>query len=93
MEAVAEWKQWLANSSVAVVPQDQEVSTPKDKIFSVPMRYIRTNKLKEAGNLQAKSRLIIPGHQDPQLGLYRTDAPITSGSAVMAVAAIAASKG
>jgi hypothetical protein len=90
---VAEWRQWFANGSVANVPRDQGASVPKDKIFSAPMCYINANKSKEAGALQAKSRLIIQGHQDPQFGLHRTDAPTTLGLAVMAVAASAAAKG
>ena len=76
-----------------MVPASQESCTPKDQILSAPMRFVRTNKAKETGQLQAKSRLIIPGHRDPQLGLYRTDAPTTSGLAVMVVATIAAAQG
>ncbi len=57
------------------------------------MRFVRMSKSKEAGELQAKSRLVIPGHRDPQLGLCRADAPTTSGLAVMVVAPIAAAQG
>ena len=55
------------------------------------MRYVRTTRGSSAEELVYKSRLIIPGHRDPQLGLYRTDAPTTSGLAVLTCAAIAAS--
>ena len=37
--------------------------------------------------------MVIPGHRDPQLGLYRTDAPTTSAVALTAVTAIAACLG
>jgi hypothetical protein len=89
----AEWKSWLANGSVRVVPLGKESSIPRDQVFSAPMRFVRTNKSKDPEKLQAKSRLIIPGHRDPQLGLYRTDSPTTSGLAVMVVATIAAARG
>ena len=89
----AEWKQWLISGAVVLVPASQESGIRKDQIFSAPMRFVRTNKAKESGHLQAKSRLIIPGHRDPQFGLYRTDAPTTSGLAVMVVATIAAAQG
>ena len=36
--------------------------------------------------------MTIPGRRDPQLGLYRTDAPTTSPLAVMVVATLAASR-
>jgi hypothetical protein len=68
----AEWKQLLASGSVAVVPASEGSSIPRELIFTAPMRFVRTNKSKEPDQLQAKSRLIIPGHRDPQLGLYRT---------------------
>ena len=40
-------------------------------------------------DIEAKSRLVIPGHLDPQIGLFRTDAPTTSPLAVMVCATIA----
>ena len=58
----AEWKQWLISGAVVLVPASQESGIPKDQIFSAPTRFVRTNKAKESGQLQAKSRLIIPGH-------------------------------
>ena len=53
------------------------------KIFSVPLRYVRTNKDKsnKEENLVAKSRIVLPGHVDPdgdipvEDGGFRTDAP------------------
>ena len=57
------------------------------------MRILRVNKSKIAGDLIAKSRIIIPGHRDPQLGLYRTDAPTTSLIALYLTVLLAVSKG
>ena len=41
--------------------------------------------------LKAKSRLVVPGHKDPDLGEFRTDSPTTSTLAVQVTAAIAVS--
>jgi hypothetical protein len=78
---------------VAIVPEKEENKIARELIFTAPMRFVRTNKSKQPEELIAKSRLIIPGHMDPQLGLYRTDAPTTSGLAVMVVATLAAGRG
>ena len=42
---------------------------------------------------KAKSRLVIPGHLDPQLGEFRTDSPTTSALAISMCTAIAAPLG
>ena len=42
-------------------------------------------------SVQPESRVIIPGHLDPQIGTYRTDAPTTSWVAVQIAVTIAAS--
>jgi len=88
-----EWKQWLLNKTASVVPEKDEPHVPKDKIISAPMRYVRTNRSKILEILAAKSRLILLGHLDPQIGLYRTDAPTTSALAVYVAAAIAMAYG
>jgi hypothetical protein len=90
---VAEWRQWLASGAVEVVPGKEESKVARELIFTAPMRFLRTNKSRQPDELIAKSRLIIPGHMDPQLGLYRTDAPTTSGLAVLVVATLAAGRG
>ena len=57
------------------------------------MRYVRTNRGCNNEALNAKSRLVLPGHRDLQIGLYRTDAPTTSPLAVYVAAVIAVSMG
>ena len=42
-------------------------------------------------SVQPQSRLIIPGHLDPQIGTYRTDAPATSLVAVQSAVMFAVS--
>ena len=84
---VEEWKQWLHNSSVRLATPQEEQRVPKYKIISAPMRYVRTNRGRTS--LEAKSRIIIPGHLDPQLGSYRTDSPTTSWLAVLTMISVA----
>ncbi len=88
-----EWRQWIVNKAVEIVPESEENNIPTEKIISTPMRYVRTNKSSEDGQLEAKSSLVLPGHTDPELGLYRTDAPTTSHLAVVVCAALALSFG
>ena len=88
-----EWRQWIANKAVELVPEEIEKTIPAEKIITAPMRFVRTNKGKDSSSLEAKSRLVIPGHTDPQLGLYRTDAPTTSHLAVIVCAILSMSLG
>ena len=89
----AEWRQWLASGLVAVVAATRESSIPRELIFSTPVRCLRATYVKKLLLLLAKSRLISPGHRDPQVGLYGTDSPKTSNLAVMVVATLAAAQG
>ena len=86
-----EWKQWLHNRSVRLATPQEEQRVPKSKIISAPMRYVRTNRGRTS--LEAKSRIIIPGHLDPQLGSYRTDSPTTSWLAVLTMISVALCNG
>ena len=90
---LSEWRQFILNKAVELVPRAEEGTIPKEKIISAPMRYVRTNKNKDTKILEAKSRLIIPGHTDPEIGMHRTDAPTTTHLAVIVAATIAVSLG
>ena len=55
---------------------------------------VRTNKT--GGLLEplvAKSRLVVPGHRDPELGEFRTDAHTTSGVATRIAKCVAQGRG
>jgi hypothetical protein len=67
-----EWRQWIKNGVVKILTREEEARVPKSKIFSAPMRFVRTQK----GD-KSKSRIVIPGHKDPELGTFRTDSPTT----------------
>lgn len=73
-----EWSSWVEHQTVRLAPEEDEDKVPKDSVIEAPMRVLRVNKSKLPGQLIAKSRTIIPGHKDPQLGLYRTYTPTTS---------------
>lgn len=71
-----EWQQWVDNKVVRRLTPQEARAVPRHQIFRSPLRWVRTNK---SGNLMlpliAKSRLVVPGHQDPQLGSFRSDSP------------------
>ena len=76
-----------------MVPEEQEHKVPENKILAEPMRYVRTSRAKADEMRASMSRFVLPGHRDPQLGLYRTDAPTTSGLAIYVMAVIVAARG
>ena len=94
MSDTREWEQWIDNGVMRRVSKKEEKEIPKSKIFRSPLRMVRTNK---TGGLLlplvAKSRLVVPGHLDPGLGLFRTDAPTVSLMATRLAKAVAAGRG
>ena len=89
-----EWKQWLDNGVVRKLTSAEAAKVPRWEIFKSPLRWVRTNK---TGNLLlplvAKSRLVIPGHLDPQLGSFRADSPTVSLQGVRLTKAVAQRNG
>ena len=88
-----EWSEWIKNSVIRRVPKEEAAKIPRSSIFRAPLRMLRVNK--ESNKLLplvAKSRLIVPGHLDPQLGQFRTDSPTVPQAAVRAAKAIAAAR-
>ena len=89
-----EWEQWVDNGVVRRVPKEEEHRIPRHKVFKSPLRMVRVNRT--GGTLLplvAKSRLVVPGHLDPGLGMFRTDAPTTSLTATRLVKAVGAGRG
>ncbi len=58
--------------------------------FFSASRFVHTNKGDTTKERKAKSRLVVPGHKDLDLGEFRTDSPTTFTLAVQVTAAIAA---
>ena len=66
-----------------------EKHIPKDKIIGVPLWHVRTSRRKPP-DIEAKSKLGIPGQHGTQLGLFWTESPLTSPFAALACAVIMA---
>ena len=78
-----------------VIPPERAKTIPRSKIFRIPLRWVRVNKNKDlqgVAQLIAKSRLVLPGHADPHLGDFRTDAPTTTLMAVRVLKSVAMTK-
>ena len=78
-----EWQAWVKNKVVEEIDPKEAKKIPRGRVFAIPARLVRTNKT-PAGQpgLVAKSRIVLPGHLDPDIGSVRTDAPTTQMSAV-----------
>ena len=87
-----EWASWIKNRVVRRLTPEEAALVDKRLVFKAPARMVRTNKGALQGVLQAKSRLVIPGHLDPHLGEFRSDAPTTLWSAVQLAKGIAATR-
>ena len=67
-----------------MIPPHVAKKIPKDRIFARPARKVLTNKSNQPGELEAKSRVVLPGDVDPdghlpiEEGGFRTDAPTTT---------------
>ena len=84
-----EWAQWIQNGVVRRLTPQERNRVQKHNVFRSPMRMVRTNKQqKMLLPILAKSRLVIPGHTDPNLGFFRTDSPTTSLTSVRLAKAI-----
>ena len=78
-----EWQAWEKNNVVRKLSAEQARRVPAHRIFKVPARIVRTNKAAVgSGLLQPKSRIVLPGHMDPDVGEVRTDSPTTQATAV-----------
>ena len=85
-----EWEAWIKNGVVERLTPEEARKVPKSLVFRAPLRMVRTNKAKEKEKIQAKSRLVVPGHLDPGLGEYRSDSPTTSPTAIRMIKTICA---
>eukprot|EP00435_Cladocopium_sp_Y103_P057834 s201_g20.t1 len=91
---VKEWSEWIKNGVIERVSPSEAARIPKASIFRAPLRMLRVNKqANQLLPLVAKSRLIVPGHLDPQLGEFRTDSPTCPQASVRAAKSVAASRG
>ncbi len=68
-------KVWKEKKAITVIPESEVKKIPKDRILPGRARMVRTNKAKEGEPLEARSRIVVPGHLDQDLGSVRSDAP------------------
>ena len=78
----SEWEAWVKNGVIERLTPEQGSKVPSSAVFKIPLRIVRVNKSKDPKVLQAKSRVVIPGHMDPGLGEYRSDSPTTTPTAI-----------
>ena len=86
------WAEHVKLGAVQVISPQQAREIPWNRILPLPARFVRTNKSKEPSVLDARSRLVIRPHGDPDDGDFRVDAPVAPQVAMHLVFAIAASK-
>ena len=70
-----EWQAWLDSKVVQLLSPEEARRVPLDRIFK-PARVVRTSKAGSGDpRLAAKSRVMLPGHLDPDTGagLVRTE--------------------
>ena len=81
----ADKKNWVYHiklGAVRVIPPEQATGIPRDRVLPLPARFVRTNKSKGPNQLEARSRLVIRPHGDPDAdrpladGGFRVDAPV-----------------
>ena len=92
---IKEWDSWIQNGVVKELTSEEASKVSKHKVFRIPLRWVRTNKNKDVDHLarlQAKSRLVVPGHADPGLGDFRTDSPTTNPVSVRMVKSLAVTR-
>lgn len=87
-----EWQSWIKNQVIKrLSPEEARKVDPKN-IFRAPARIVRVNKGAMQGLFQPKSRIVLPGHLDPHLGEYRSDAPTALWVSVQMAKAVCSMK-
>ena len=56
----AEWTQWIKNGVVRILSPTEARTVPRNKIFAVPLRMVRTNRSEALDKLLSKSRMVAP---------------------------------
>ena len=88
-----EWQQWIDHKVVRFLTPDEARRVPKNQIIRSPMRIVRTNKAADRlSPLVAKSRIVILGRMDPEVGQHRTDSPTASVMSTRLLKQIAVSR-
>ena len=93
---IKQWQKHLNLDAVEIIQPDEAARIMKSKpqcVLPVPARFVRTNLSEEPGELEARSRLVLPGHflrKGIEQGEARTDSPTFGLVAMNILLAIAA---
>ena len=66
---------WLEKDAIEVLTPEQATDVPPERILPGRARMVRTDTAAPGEPLQARSRIVVPGHRDQDLGSFRSDAP------------------
>ena len=83
-----QWQAHLASGAVRVVSPEEAKHIDPSRILPIPARFVRTNKAKGGDGINAKSRLVVPGHLAPKEDV-RTDAPVAPQVALYTLLSLA----
>jgi hypothetical protein len=84
-----QWQAHLKSGAVRIVSPEEVGHIDPTRISPIPARFARTNKGEDGGTVQAKSRLVVPGHLAPKEDI-RTDAPVAPQVALRTLFSLAA---
>lgn len=70
-----QYQTWLDKGAITVIPASKVSEVAKDRILPGRARVVRTNKAQPGHGVEARSRIVVPGHLDQDLGTFRNDAP------------------
>jgi len=83
-----QWQAHLESEAVRVVSPEEAKRIDPSRILPIPARFVRTNKAKGGDGINAKSRLVVPGHLAPKEDV-RTDAPVAPQVALYTLLSLA----
>ena len=71
-----QWERHLKNDAVEVMLPKAAAKVPASKICKATARFVRVNRAEGREHLQAKSRMVVPGHELGRDQRIRRDAPV-----------------
>ena len=85
-------KTWLDKDAVTVLTKAEAQKVDRARILPGRARVVRTNKAKPHQGLDPRSRIVVPGHLDQDLGTFRNDAPTAPQLSLFLALSVASSK-
>ena len=85
-----QFQTWLDKDAIEVLSEREAKSVPRDRVLPGRSRIVRTDKAAPGEPLNARSRIVVPGHLDQDLGEFRNDAPTAPQAAIHLLMMLAA---